>query len=338
MDLKELSNLLGLSPTTVSRALNGYSDVSQRTRERVATMAQQVGYKPNAMARRLALGRTDAIGLAYPMGTETQADPGLVALVEGLVNALGREQMDLLIAPATPDSDLNLYQRLVRGRRVDGIVLAQLLCQDPRIDYLLEAGVPFLTIGRSCAPEPHAWVDFDHALGMSLAVERLVSQGHRRIAYIHASTRLAAAMLRREGFLAALEAAVLPAPPELDIEAPADRRGGYAAMLTLIGLDEPPSAVVIDNNLSGLGAIRALMDAGRVPGRECSVIVCDGAPADHLLQGQDFTSIEYPLPPSAGETVAQRLLGLIRGGSVAEAQVLWSPSLHLGTTDGPARP
>ena len=104
-----------------------------------------------------------------------------------------------------------------------------------------------------------------------------------------------------------------------------------------MGLAQAPSAVVIDNNLSGLGAMRALMDAGREPGRACSVIVCDGAPADNLLQGLDLTSIEHPLPRTAGDTVAELLMKLIRGEPASDAQVLWQPSLHVGTTDGPVQ-
>lgn len=337
MDLKQLAQHLGLSPTTVSRALNGYSDVSKATRERVAQAAREKGYKPNAMARRLALGRTDAVGLVYPMSPEALSDPLFLPMVEGIGAALEREQIDLLIVPASPGEGLEPYERLVRGRRVDGLVLAQLRTTDHRVDYLREAQVPFVSMGRGASSSAHAWVDFDHAAGMRLAVERLVAQGHRRIGYLHGSLDLATPAMRHLAFVDALVEAHLTLAPQDDILAPADRRGGYAAMLMLASRDDRPTAIVADNHLAGLGAVRALIDTGRQPGRDLSVIVYDGEPRDHLLQDQDLTCIEQPMSPQQGENVAQLLLGLIRGElAVDAARILWAPRLRAGTSDGPA--
>ena len=149
MDLKALAAHLNLSATTVSRALNGYSDVSAKTRQRVVEAAQALGYQPNPVARSLAMGRANAIGIVYPLEADDVADPRFLQVVSGLTEGLMEVNMDLLLASATHKGELDTYDRLVHGRRVDAFIVARTLCQDERIDYLQQAGVPFLAYGRS---------------------------------------------------------------------------------------------------------------------------------------------------------------------------------------------
>jgi LacI family transcriptional regulator len=92
MDLKALSASLNLSMTTVSRALNGYSDVSEKTRQRVIEAARTLGYQPNSVARNLALGRANAIGIVYPLEAGDVADPRFLEVVSGITEGLGPGQ------------------------------------------------------------------------------------------------------------------------------------------------------------------------------------------------------------------------------------------------------
>ncbi|HNB43005.1 MAG TPA: LacI family DNA-binding transcriptional regulator, partial [Burkholderiaceae bacterium] len=144
IDLKQLSARLGLSQTTVSRALNGYTDVSAKTRERVAQMAQELGYQPNSAARRLARGQADAVGIVYPLEAGDLGDPNFLFVVEGMSERLEAEDMDLLIASARSHAELRTYDRLLRGGRVDGVIVARTQVEDARIDYLRTAGFPFV--------------------------------------------------------------------------------------------------------------------------------------------------------------------------------------------------
>ncbi|MDR5667707.1 LacI family transcriptional regulator, partial [Burkholderia cenocepacia] len=88
VNLKALSDALGLSRTTVSRALNGYDDVSEATRERVAKAAREMGYVADPTARRLATGRADMIGIVYPFGAGDLGDPRFGEVVAGLTERL----------------------------------------------------------------------------------------------------------------------------------------------------------------------------------------------------------------------------------------------------------
>jgi LacI family transcriptional regulator len=336
MDLKQLSARLGLSPTTVSRALNGYSDVSERTRQRVIEAAREAGYQPNLMARRLALGKADAIGIVHPTGAGHLGDPRFLEVVDGLTERFAAEQIDLLIASARPADEIATYERLSRGRRVDGFIVPHTRRRDPRIDYLRQCGAPFVAYGRTADPGGYAWFDFDNEAGSRLAVERLHRLGHRRIGYVHAPLELNFAWQRHQGFVAGMAQAGLPVEPGWVVPAGFGRRGGYEAMQTMMAGGDTPTAVIVDNNLSGVGVVRCLLDAGRVPGRDISVIVYDGTPADSTVLELEVTAIEQPTPHGAGVKLAELMLGVMQDQPLQELQVLWAPRIAPGNSDGPA--
>lgn len=332
IDLKQLSARLGLSQTTVSRALNGYSDVSAKTRERVAKMAQELGYQPNLAARRLARGQADAVGIVYPLDAGDLGDPNFLAVVEGMSDRLGAEQMDLLIASARETDELRTYDRLLRGGRVDGVIVARTRVSDPRIDYLIQSGFPFVAYGRVGERMDFSWFDFDNEAGGALAVHELGRRGHRDIAFVHAPPHLNFARQRRSGFLRALREAGLPLREEAMVEASLSRRGGYAAAQRVLALDPRPTAIFVDDNLCGIGVVRALLDAQVAIGRDISVIVYDGVPPDTLLRGLEVAAILQPTPFESGRTLGEMVLALIHGRPLAERQVLRQPEFAPGSS------
>ena len=156
MSLKEIAQELGLSLTTVSRALNGYSDVSGKTRELVVAAAKARGYRPNPSALRLATGRTNAIGVVYPLTTNDISDPLFLDVVGGMTTRLDKAGFDLLIISAMPGEEMRPYVRMIEGRRVDALIVARTLMHDPRLEYLSERGYPFVAYGRSEITKPYA--------------------------------------------------------------------------------------------------------------------------------------------------------------------------------------
>ena len=336
INLKQLAERLGLSQTTVSRALNGYSDVGESTRRRVAEEAARLGYAPSAMARRLAMGKSDAIGLIYPLEAAYLGDPRFLEVLEGITERLDEARMDVLVASAGRNNELESYKRLIRTQRVDGFIVARTHLDDARIRFLRQAKFPFISYGRTNDAAKIAWFDFDNELGGNLAGERLLALGHRRIGYIHAPLDLTFAAQRHRGFVTALRAGGIDADPALMREAGFSRRAAYAAINDLLRLPDRPTAVVIDNNQAGVGAIRAVLEAGLRLGRDCSLIVYDGLPEDTLIDQKDITSIEQPTPHAAGRQLAELMLDVLQGAPPATLQVLWQPLLRLGRSDGPA--
>jgi LacI family transcriptional regulator len=333
MNLKSLANLLGISKTTVSRALNGYPEVNGRTRERVVAAAKAAGYQPNPMARSLAVGRTNVFGIIYPLLPTDLGDPMFLDVVGGMSEALELAKMNLIIAPVSPQNEQPSYQQIVRGRRVDGLVVGRTLVHDERIAYLSKSGFPFVAHGRTVMKAPYAWFDYDNAAGIKLALDCLLGRGHQRIALLSAPLELNFAAQRRDSFVAAMNAAGLAVDPRYLIPDTLDRRTGYQGMQQLLACSPRPTAVIVDNHLSGVGAVRALLDAGVTIGKEISVIVW-GSMAD-TLAGSNVTTIDQPEPRRAGARMVEMLQAIIDGTPPGELHELWQPVLLPGETVGP---
>jgi LacI family transcriptional regulator len=334
INLKQLSSRLGLSQTTVSRALNGYSEVNEETRDRVMKMADALGYQPNSTAKRLARGRADAVGLVYPLDAGDLGDPRFLEFIEGVSDQLETAQVDLMLASARESSELRTYERLLGGGRVDGIIVSRTLVDDPRIAFLTQKRIPFVAHGRTADPSHYSWLDFDNEAGMILAVQEFVRLGHRDIGYLHAPQTLNFASQRRTGFERAMREAGLQIKHDLVVEGGMSRRSGYAATQRLLELKKRPTAILVDNNLCGVGAVRALLDYKVVIGSEMSVLVYDGVPIDTLLNSQRISAIEQPTAYETGKTIAEMLLAQISGQQTTAVHVLRQPMLLRGDSVG----
>ncbi|MBR8208900.1 substrate-binding domain-containing protein [Burkholderia cenocepacia] len=334
VNLKALSDALGLSRTTVSRALNGYDDVSEATRERVAKAAREMGYVADPTARRLATGRADMIGIVYPFGAGDLGDPRFAEVVAGITERLAERNLDFIIASARPNAELETYRRIVDGKLVDGLIVARTRVDDPRIAYLQASAFPYVAYGRTQAASPYAWFDFDNEAGARDAVRRLIGFGHRRIAMISAPLALNFAAQRRAGYLSALREAGIDADPALLVESPFTHDGGQQAARALLALAEPPSALLVDNNIAGSGAFRALVDSGLRLGADLSLIVYDGVPPD-IAHPYRVTAVVQPTGHASGRALAELMLRLLDDG-VCD-QRLEAPAIEAGDTDGPLR-
>jgi LacI family transcriptional regulator len=335
VNLKELAAHLGLSPTTVSRALGGYSDVSPRTRERVEQASRDYGYQPNLAARQIARGRADAIGIVYPLGSDYLGNPAFLEMLGGLAQRIEQDGFDLLLAAAPQRNELAAYERMVRGRRADAMIVAHTEVEDDRIDYLRQSGMPFLAYGRTARADTHAWFDFDNEAGGRMTVERLAALGHRRIGYVHSPLRLNFARQRYDGFAAGMRQARLQVAADTVVPGGFERRAGYAAGQQLLALAQRPTAIIVDSSLGGIGVIRALLDAGVAVGRETSVLVYEGVPPDALLRGLDVAAIMQPTPWESGQAMGEMVLALANRHTLPRLQELRQPVFVAGNSLGP---
>ncbi|HEX7650357.1 MAG TPA: substrate-binding domain-containing protein [Noviherbaspirillum sp.] len=335
MNLKNLAKTLGVSKTTVSRALNGYPEVSERTRERVLAAAAAAGYRPHPVARSLAVGRTNVVGIVYPLLPSDLGDPMFVSVVGGMSAALEQQRQYLVIVPASPDNELRAYEHIVQGRRVDALVVSRTRLHDLRIEYLSQQGMPFVAHGRCKHPKPYAWFDYDNEAGIQMATQYLLAHGHTRIGFIGATQEMTCSFQRRHSFMQTMRAAGLPVDPRYLVDDALDRRSGYSAAQQLLECAPRPTAIIVDNHLCGVGVIRAVLDAGLELGRDISVIVW-GRLEDSLVSHRVAT-IDQPEPARAGAKMIEMLLSLIKGTPPEQLQELWSPSLIPGETVGYCR-
>jgi LacI family transcriptional regulator len=334
VSIKQLAQALGLSTSTVSRALNGYTDVNALTRTRVKEMADAMGYRPDAGARRLVRGNTDAIGIVYSAAVENLGNPQFLDMADGLGERLEREHQDLLLAVAKNETELEIYERLFKGGRVDAVIVPNTRVHDPRVDFLLENIYPFVGYGRTAECAHYSWLDFDNDLGSKLAAEHLLALGHTRIAYVHAPLELNFAFQRHRGYVSTLQAAGVECPPGYCIGGVNDRRSGLNAVAQVLALSPRPTAVLVDNNLGGVGLIRGLMDAGLRVGQDISVVVHGDIPQDTLLTGLNVTTVTQPTPQTTGIALAEMVMQVLRDPESGPYQLLRQPALQVGSSSG----
>lgn len=335
MSLKKIAKELGLSLTTVSRALNGYPEVAESTRLAVNAAAARLRYKPHAIARGLALGRADAIGLVFPITPGDLGDAQFLDVAASMSERFAQEGIDLLIISASPRDELAAYERAIKGQRIDAFVVARTRVRDARLELLLAHDVPFVAYGRSAAlQQAYAWLDFDNVTGAQMAAQRLLGLGHRRLGYVGAPPEYNFAAQRFDGFSTAIQRAGATLDDAAVMRVALDRRSGYAAMQALLALPQRPSAVLVDNNLASVGAIHAVLNSGLTLGRDLSVIIYDGLGEDSVIRSR-ITSIRQPTPSATGTEIAELMLARLRGDPLDSLHRLKMPALDPGDSDGP---
>jgi DNA-binding LacI/PurR family transcriptional regulator len=191
MNIGEIARRAGVSRSAVSYSLSGRRSVSAETKQRIQAVIDEIGYRPNAAARALKEGRTRTLGLVIPPASLWLTDTQL-GFVASVVEAAAHADLDVLLSPSGGDHDRS-FERLISGRRVDGLILMEIRLEDERVTRLQQTGLPFVTIGRTADPHDTCWIDLDYAMLVSRCVHHLADLGHRSVALINRSTELAAA-------------------------------------------------------------------------------------------------------------------------------------------------
>lgn len=338
MTLKELSDLLGLSPTTVSRALNGYPEVNEATRARVQAAAAKHGYRPNSRAKGLATGRSMVIGHVIPSSHRHEmVNPIFGDFVAGAVRKYAEHGYDLMFTHADDTSIEKAYRSLFQRGAVDGVVLQGPKVNEPRIEVLNRMGVPFIVHGRSTGVNaPYDWIDVNNKSSFQRATQFLTDLGHRRIALINGLEDMDFAQRRRAGYVAALERAGIDIDPQLMRSAEMTEVYGHHETRDMLRLEEPPTAILASSMITAIGVRRALDEAGLTMGQDISVIAHDDE-LSYLKNGQDvpiFTATRSSVR-QAGEIAADMLIERIQSPDDPPKTRLLEAELVVGRSTGP---
>ena len=337
MKQDELARLLGLSQTTVSRALGGYSDVSAKTRERVLKEAVRLGYAPNPHARTLATGTIDVIGCIIPVTDHNPIlNPIFADFLAGVSDACRRRSFGLSLHTVDAENELLTYRQLAASGSVGGIVIQSPMLDDPRIPLLNELGLPYMIHGRA-AHSQHAYefVDVDNEQAIRDCATYLKEIGHRSIAFFNGDTRYDYAYRRREGFLRALAAADLEYQPDLYFEDLLTSGAGYRLATQVMTREQRPTAIIASSVIMGWGVKNAMDDMGLTLGRDVSVAVFD----DELRyltmssEGFRFTAMKSSVQ-EAGLLIAEALVKRIKGTAAAPTARILGADLVIGSTTG----
>ena len=340
MNLKELSKKLGLSQTTVSRALNGYPEVSEATRLRVKAVAEQFNYTPSARAKGLATGKALAIGHVIPKGSNNEMmNPIFGDFIAGAGESCARNGYEMIISVVDSSTDeATVYRGLKSRNAVDGVIIHGPRRRDPRILLLQDIGLPFVVHGRSSEiDEPYSWLDVNNKRAFERATKFLIDLGHKRVALINGNEEMDFARRRRAGFEDAFKGKGLSSDTDLMVSSEMTEDLGYAAASEMLTRDTPPTAFVVASMISAIGVRRAIEERGLTMGRDVSVVSHDDN-LSYLQNGADvpiFTATRSSVREAGGE-VAEMLIERIADPSKPAKSKLYEAELIMGQSTGPA--
>jgi LacI family transcriptional regulator len=320
--VREVARRAGVSPMTVSRVVNGNRGVRPETRVAVEKVIAALGYVPNSLARGLTSQKTGVLGLMVPdVGNPFYAPVARSA--ERVARGAGFYLM-------YGNSENNLaYERefiaAMLRQRIEGLLIVP-VGDASRIPLLtLERHhTPFVLIDRTVNGLECDVVLGDSVGGARRLVEHLIALGHRRIAMLAEGVSVSTSRDRRRGYHAALEAAGIEIDPQLLVETTVDLPGGYQGMQTLLDLDPRPTAVFAINNLTAVGAIKAIRERGvRVP-EDMALVAFDDI--EHVASLWPFLTVIPQPAETLGAIAAQLLLERIAGRSSEQPRVVILPS------------
>ena len=339
MNLKQLAARLELSQTTVSRALNGYPEVSEATRRRVLAAAEAYRYTPNNRAKGLATGRSMAIGHVLPVSTQHElVNPIFADFLAGASEAYARAGYDLLLS-IVPDKDEALaYRNLATRGTVDGVILHGPSTREDRIGLLTDLGLPFVVHGRSSEIEtPYNWLDVNNRHAFLRATTLLLDLGHRRIALLNGRDRMDFAVRRRKGFEAALAERGLQADPSLVAHDEMTEGFGYSRAREMLRRPDAPTAFVVSSYIPAIGVRRAIGEMGLRMGRDVSVVIFDDDLSYFRVSGDvpAFSAVRSSVR-QAGLMAAEMLLDIIANPTPEHRTHLLEAELTIGRSTGAA--
>ncbi|MEP5155285.1 substrate-binding domain-containing protein [Planktotalea sp.] len=334
ISLKILAAHLDLTVPTVSRALNNYPDISPATRDRVKRAADELGYRANQNARRLSLGTSETVGYLMPRFSSAIAQPFVAQLLQGLGEALGKRNWDLLVTHAESSKDeLSQIERMVRSGRVSGLVISRPLKNDPRIRLMQDLKCPFVVHGRTASYKNYAWYDVDGEDAFETSVNHLIGLGHSRIAFVGAPLQYQFVQDRLNGYQKAIVGNGLTVDQDLIQISDFSDDGGEIATHALLDLVDPPTGIVCLSDTMALGALAAIRARGLVPGEDISVVGYDGLKFG-THSNPPLTTMAQP-QAHAGRRLGDMLLAIIDGDDPSKHQELQRAQLLRRNTDGP---
>jgi len=319
--LRTIADHLGLTPGTVSAALNGSAaarTIPEHTKQRILEAARELNYRPNYFARSLRLNRTHTIGVIV----DQIGDPYGAGIISGIEKYLRETEYLFLTATHRHDQRiLHNYSEMLTSRGVEGFITVDIsISEMPALPAIAVAGhvaIPGVTN-----------LILDHALAARLALQHLLDLGHRHLAFIKGHARSSDSATRWEAICAACAHLEITIAPELVVEITSEEptlQMGYPYARQLLSRGRPFTAIFAYNDLAAAGAVWALHEAGlRVP-EDVSVVGFDDAPLA-VFGDPALTTIRQPLE-RMGELAAKTLIDRIEHRSEYQPEIVVAPDL-----------
>src|SRR4030042_1260493 len=332
--IKDIARMANVSHTTVSRALNNKSRIKNETKEKILTIAKELNYRPNFIARSLVMKKTKTLGLvitniANPFYTE------LAQGIEATVRGLGYN-----IIFCSTHSDLSAekhYIDMLRSKGVDGIIFTSAHMGDPNILGLVEEGFPIILVNRRTyhptVREKCDYVGVDNILGGFLAVEHLIKLGHERIGVIGGSSESSVGFERLEGGKKAFATYGLEVISDYFLEGDFLKGSGYQGGKKFLNMDKPPTGIFAANDYMALGTFQAIVEEGLKVPEEIALIGFNDIEFTSM-KGIELTTIgqkKYEMGALAVKTLVEGIEG---GKAGPPKEIILEPELIIRKTCG----
>jgi len=278
--IKELAKMAGVSVTTISRALNGYSDVSDETRKKIKQMAIEMNYHPNPVARSLVTKRTNTIGVILSeIKRSGSKDSVAFDILCGINDRVAELNYDIVLFSTNPNKQrIKSYKDLCKERRVDGAIISGLRINDSYLhEVTAQTEFPCVLIDNipNHLGKNVSYVTTDNVKGAKMAVNHLIDLGHRNIAMINGYDEAMVCRYRRIGYQLALEERGIPFREELVFNGNFSEEGGAEAMHQIMLQEPNVTAIFSASDLMVLGAIKAVERMGRKVPESMSIVGYD---------------------------------------------------------------
>jgi len=323
--LKTLSAALGLSVTTVSRALKDGPEVRPETIAKVKKKAAELGYIPNLGGVRLKTGKSYGICVALsPWSGEDVSDAGSVALIQGIQEALEGTLYNVIALNITAKTDAVVaLNNIVSQRLADGIILDQTQPNDERVAALLGKNFPVVTYGRTFLETEHPYFDIDEDYAAYEATKALLAKGHMRIAIFNAAEKYTFVHHRIQGYTRALNEAGIAVDDALISYSDINARLLRNESKSMCCLNNAPTAFLSPTEVATLAICAGIRDAGKNINDDIDIIGRDGTALSAYLNPPPHSQF-YSLK-TTGEQLAGLLLRRIEGEPVSALQTLAKP-------------
>ncbi len=333
--IRDIAERAGVSKGAVSYALNGRPGVSDDTRERILSIANELGWYPNRAARALSAARADACGLVLARPARTLAlEPFFMEFIAGVEAELATRSVALTLQLVRDiHEEMGVYRRWWGEHRVDGVLVLDLRRDDPRIRELVRLGLPAVVVGGPLenGELPSVW--HDEASVVSEAVQYLVALGHGRIAqvagvadFVHTAQRMAAfTSVTRE----------LGVHGEV-VETDYSAESGARATRKLLSSPTPPTAIVFDSDLLAVTGLGVAQQMGFSVPDDVSIVGWDDSLISQVVHPA-LTAITRDIE-AFGVACTRQLLAAVDGHATADIETNRGELTTRGSTGRPRSP
>lgn len=279
--IKDVAKLAKVSISTVSLALNGSERVSADTLKRIQDAANSVGYSPNPLAQGLKAGRSRMIGMVLA----DLANPFYSQMLKQVENLLIDHQYLVVVASSRGNAKRErAILETLASQRVSGIILSSHITSPEDVAYLKSLKIPMVLVDHKVDGFAADFVGCDNRMASAMLTERLIREGHTRIAHLAGVEGLWTAEERNQGFRTTMAAFGLEVDESLILHGDYDGDIGYKQAMRMLVRPDKPTAVVAANNVMALGALQAMRDLGIKCPEEVSLTAIDDAPWSKVIE------------------------------------------------------